>query len=112
MDEEDFESKAHITKTMTGGQSDVTRERTRVNSWEEQDYLATKEFLAKTLGVDFYQWAVDIHEGLKISKDGTEREEYVDILKGMYDEVRGFNTGLPLVREAIEEQQADKRNRR
>jgi len=85
MTEEEFQSKAHITKHMTGDQYDVHRERTRVNSWEEHDYLHWKEFLAKTLGVDFYQTDVEIYEGLKISKDGLSREEDVEVLKGMYE---------------------------
>lgn len=91
--EEDFQSKAHITKHMTGDQYNITRERTRVNSWEEQDYLSWKEFLAKTLGVDFYETGAKIHMGLKISKDGLSREEDVEVLKGMYDEEKGRDVG-------------------
>ena len=109
MTEEEFQSKAHITKHMTGDQYDVHRERTRVNSWEEHDYLHWKEFLAKTLGVDFYQTDVEIYEGLKISKDGLSREEDVEVLKGMYEEQRGFYSGLPIVTEAINSLETEER---
>jgi len=95
-EEKDFESKAHITKHMTGAKYDVIRERTRVNSWEEQDYLSNKEYYAKTLHVPFYQVGAEIHEGLKISKDGLVREEDVEVLKGMYSSERSFNTGIRL----------------
>lgn len=53
--------------------------------------------------VPFYGVAAKIHMGLKISKDGLSREEDTTVLKGMYDEMRGFNTGFPLI-EALEEQ--------
>jgi hypothetical protein len=102
MVEEDFESKAHITKHLTGSQYDIIRERTRVNSWEEQDYINWKEFLASTLGVPFYKTGAKIYMGLKISKDGLSREEDVEVLKGMYEEQKGFYSGFPMVSDAIE----------
>jgi len=109
MTEEEFQSKAHITKHMTGDQYNVHRERTRVNSWEEQDYLHWKEFLAKTLGVKFYQTDVEIYEGLKISKDGLSREEDVEVLKGMYrDEAeKGRNVGWKIWRKAFGSEDGD-----
>ena len=49
MTEENFESKRHITKHLTLNRYGRTEEATRVNSWPEQDYLAWKLFLARTL---------------------------------------------------------------
>jgi hypothetical protein len=51
-EEEDFESKSHVTKHLTGSRFNIIRERTRINSWEEQDFLNWKEFLAFTLSMD------------------------------------------------------------
>lgn len=112
MTEEDFESKAHITKHMTGDQYNVTRERTRINSWEEQDYLNWKEFKAAVFGVSFYKTGANIYEGFKISKDGLSREEDVEVLKGMYEPEKGFYTGSPLVAEAIMDMDDNKAKRR
>lgn len=53
--------------------------------------------------VPFYKKGVTIHMSLKISKDGLSREEDTVVLKGMYDELRGFNTGFPLI-DALEDQ--------
>lgn len=52
MPDDDFHTKEHITKHLTGARYNVIRERTRVNSWEEQDYLLWKEFIARTLTMD------------------------------------------------------------
>lgn len=49
MTEEDFESKKHITRHLTLNRYGQTEEATRVNSWQEQDYLSWKLFLARTL---------------------------------------------------------------
>lgn len=49
MPEEDFESKKHVTRHLTLGRYGRTEEATRVNSWEEQDYLSWKLFKARTL---------------------------------------------------------------
>jgi hypothetical protein len=49
MNEENFESKQHVTKHLTLGRFGMTEEATRVNSWPEQDYLSWKLFLARTL---------------------------------------------------------------
>ena len=49
MVEEDFESKKHVTRHLTLGRYGRTEEATRVNSWEEQDYLSWKLFKARTL---------------------------------------------------------------
>ena len=49
MTEDNFESKRHITKHLTLNRYGRTEEATRVNSWPEQDYLAWKLFLARTL---------------------------------------------------------------
>ena len=49
MVEEDFESKKHVTRHLTLGRFGRTEEATRVNSWEEQDYLSWKLFKARTL---------------------------------------------------------------
>jgi len=51
--------------------------------------------------IAFLQIAVDVYNGYKISKDGLSREEDVEVMKGINDEERGFNTGLPLVSRAI-----------
>ncbi len=96
----------HLTKHLTGGSSEVIRERTRINSAEEQDYLNWQEFLSKTLGVDFYKHAAQIYMGLKISKDGLSRQEDVEAIKGLSEQQRRFNTGLQITElgEAMEKQ--------
>lgn len=91
--EDDFHPKEHITKHLTGAIYDRIRERTRVNSWEEQDLLLWWEYKAKTLGVDFYQDGADIYQGLKISKDGLSREEDVEVMKGVLEEELGKDIG-------------------
>jgi len=98
MPEENFESRSHITKHLTGAKFDKTEERTRINSWEEQDYLNWKKFLAKTLGVSFYEQGVEIYMSMKISKDGLSREEDVELGKGMYDEGKGRDVGWKVFR--------------
>ena len=100
--EENFESRSHITKHLTGNDFRKTSERTRVNSWPEQDYLLWKSFLYKTLAVDFYGQGVEIYESLKISKDGLSREEDVELGKGMYaDESKKRNIGYKIWKEAF-----------
>ena len=53
--------------------------------------------------VPFFRNGANTYMSLKVSKDGDERKEDVEVLKGMYDENRGFNTGFPLI-QALEEQ--------
>ena len=50
--EESFESKKHITKHLTLNRFGQTEEATRVNSWQEQDFLSWKLFLARNLTPD------------------------------------------------------------
>ena len=57
---------------------------------------------AKTF-VPFYESGAQIYMSLKLSKDGLSRVEDTDVLKGMYEESRGFNTGFPLI-QALEDQ--------
>lgn len=52
MNEQDFQSKAHVTKHLTLNRFGRQEEATRVNSWEENDYLNWKLFLAGTLVPD------------------------------------------------------------
>ena len=99
---------AYLTRTLAERTHHVD-ERTRVNSYEQFDLWAYNHFLYEQLGVVMYRDAAVIEERLMISKDGKEREEYVQALQPMNDPQRGFNTGFPIVTEAIEEQ---KRNRR
>lgn len=47
--EEDFQSKAHVTRHLTLGRYGRIEEATRVNSWPELDWLNWKLFLADTL---------------------------------------------------------------
>ena len=65
--------------------------------------------------IGFLQDAVDIYNGYKISKDGLSREEDVEVMKGIYEEQKGFYSGFPMVAEAItdmEETQNRKGRRR
>lgn len=102
MPEENFESRSHITKHLTGAKFDKTEERTRINSWEEQDYLNWKKFLAKTLGVSFYEQGVEIYMSMEISKDGLSREEDVELGKGMYaDDEKKRNIGYKIWKDAF-----------
>lgn len=49
---DDFHTKEHITKHLTGARYDIIRERSRVNSAEEQAFLNWEEFIARTLTTD------------------------------------------------------------
>jgi len=52
MREEDFQSKAHVTRHLTLNRFGRQEEATRINSWEENDYLNWKLFKAATLTPD------------------------------------------------------------
>ena len=52
MTDDDFHTKEHITKHLTGAQFNLIRERSRVNSADEQAFLNWDEFVAKTLTTD------------------------------------------------------------
>jgi hypothetical protein len=52
MSDDDFHTKEHITKHLTGAQYDLIRERSRVNSADEQAFLNWQEFIARTLTTD------------------------------------------------------------
>jgi hypothetical protein len=101
MDEQDFRSKEHVTRHMTLNRYGKTEEATDVDSWPEQDYLSAKLFKARTLGVKFYETRAQIFMSLKISKDRQSRIEDKEVLQGMYEDEKGFNTGLPIVKRAI-----------
>lgn len=81
-------------------------ERTRVNSYEQFDLWSYDLFLHSQLGVKMYFDEAAIDMRLMISKDGKSREEMVQSLQAMNDMNRGFNTGLPLLTEAIVDQKA------
>ncbi len=49
MTDDDFHTKEHITKHLTGAEYDVIRERTRVNSADELAFVNWEEFVAETL---------------------------------------------------------------
>ena len=99
---------AYLTRTLAERTRHVD-ERTRVNSYEQFDLWSYNHFLYTQLGIAMYNEAAVIEERLMISKDGKEREEYVQGLQAMNEMQRGFNTGFPLVAEAIEEQKRQKR---
>lgn len=106
--EEDFHPKEHITKHLTGAIYNLIRERTRINSWEEQDYLLWVEYKAKTLGVDFYQIGADIYQGLKISKDGLSREEDVEVMRGVLEDDLGKDIGQKIFKKVFGGQEKEK----
>jgi len=101
--EDDFVAKGHLTKHLTGNQFEVIRERTRINSWEELDYVTWKEMCAEDLGVPLYKLTITIHHGSKISKDGESRKEDVDAIYGFQDEYGEGRkaTGLRRVSDAL-----------
>ena len=99
---------AYLTRTLAERTHHVD-ERTRVNSYEQFDLWAYNHFLYDQLGVRMYRDAAVIEERLMISKDGKEREEYVQGLQAMNDLQRGYNSGFALVSEAIEEQKRPRR---
>lgn len=68
MREEDFQSKAHVTRHLTLDRFGRIEEATRVNSWPEQDYLAWKMFLADTLQPDMVT-----PSGLKTISDASRK---------------------------------------
>ena len=94
---------AYLTRTLAQRTEHVD-ERTRVNSYEQFDLWSYQHFLYTQLGVEMYQDEAVIDERLMISKDGKEREEYVQALQPMNDLQRGPYTGLQLVSEAIDDQ--------
>lgn len=94
--EQKIHPQSHLTKYLTGGQFDVVRERIRVNSAEELAYLHRKEFLARTLGIKFYQTGIDIYGGLKISKDGLGREEAVLGMRSMNEPNKVYQSGFQI----------------
>ena len=98
---------AYITRTLAERTHHVD-ERTRVNSYEQFDLWSYQHFLYSQLGVQMYQAEAVIDERLMISKDGKEREEYVQGLQAMNNIPRGFDSGLQLVSEAIDDQRRRK----
>ena len=52
MTDDDFHTKEHITKHLTGAQYNLIRERTRINSAAEQAFVNWEEFVARTLTTD------------------------------------------------------------
>jgi hypothetical protein len=88
--EDEFVAVGHITQHLTGGTFELIHERTRINSWEELDYVTWKMLLGADLNVALYKMSVAIHLGCKISKDGESRKEDVDALFGLQ---KGFEEG-------------------
>lgn len=84
--EDEFVAKGHLTKHLTGDQYNVIIERSRINSWEELDYITWKKLLADDLDVELYKKTTEIHLGCKISKDGESRKEDVDAIYGLQNE--------------------------
>jgi hypothetical protein len=100
---DNFVAVGHITQHLTGGTFELIHERTRINSWEELDYVTWKMLLGADLDVALYKMSVAIHLGCKISKDGESRKEDVDALFGLQ---KGFEedrkaTGLRQATQAI-----------
>jgi len=98
------DSKSHLTKTLTGGRSDLVEERSEVNSPEELRWDVYNRVWAELVW-PIFGTTPNHHFSAKVGKDRGSRKEYSDVLKGMYDEFRGFNAGLPLI-EALEDQAA------
>jgi hypothetical protein len=96
---------AFITRNLAERTKHVD-ERTRVNSYEQFDLWSYNLFLHSQLGVRMYFDEAAIDMRLMISKDGKSREEMVQSLQAMNDLQRGFNTGMPLLTEAIVDQRA------
>lgn len=93
----------HITKFGFTRDKEVD-ERSRVDSYDELVFLNRKKVLARVLKLEIYDIIATTHLHLKISKDGKAREEAVESLRATNEPMRGFNTGLPLVSEAIDAQ--------
>ena len=106
--EEDFQSKAHLTRHQTGDRFDLIRERAEVNSPEELDWLHNKEYYGIVLGLEFYKVGVAVYGGWKISKDRGSRKENVEVLRGMYEEWKRDFTAGAKVRDAIIDYRRDK----
>lgn len=84
-------------------------ERTRLPSYEEMDYIDWNLFLSDVLGVRIYRVEANTRMRLLISKDGLSRSEAVEALKAMNDLQRGFNTGFPMLTEALTAQRDKKK---
>jgi len=79
-------------------------ERTRIHSYEELDYLDYNLFLYQVLGVRIYEISAKTHMQLLISKDGESRKEAVQALQAMNEFHKGYNTGFPILTDALEQQ--------
>jgi hypothetical protein len=101
--EDEFVAKGHLTKHLTGDQYNIIIERSRINSWEELDYVTWKKLLADDLDVELYKKTTEIHLGCKISKDGESRKEDVDAIYGLQNEYEDGKkaTGLRRATQAI-----------
>ena len=101
--EDEFVAKGHLTKHLTGNTFKVIRERTRINSWEELDYITWKMLLFEDLKAPLYGIVCEIHQGSKISKDGEGRKEDVEAIYGLQNEFEEGRkaTGLRRASEAI-----------
>lgn len=101
---------------MDNEKTNMTQLRQLLNAMSRQDlsFDDVVELLREMSDADkpfgfFYLKGAAIHMSLKVSKDGKSREEDTTVLKGsMWDEMRAFNTGLPLI-DALEDQSEPKR---
>lgn len=97
------EPQSYITKFSFQRDEEVD-ERTRVDSYEELVFLNRQCVLGRILKVPVYQVISRSWMHLKISKDGTSREEAVRSLQATNEMQRGFKSGLRIVSEAIDDQ--------
>lgn len=96
------DSKSHLTKHQTGGRYDIVEERSEVNSPEELRWLVYNR-VWEDLVWPIFGVAPNHHFSGKVGKDRGSRKENVEVLKGMYEEMKPFRGGLPLI-EALEDQ--------
>src|SRR4030042_3865923 len=110
--EDDFVAKGHLTKHLTGGTYEIIRQRTRISSWEEKDYLSWEEILANDLGMELSKSISEIDMGLNMSKDGLSRTEDVDAIYGFRDEYGDGRkaSGLRRGREEIQQRRRGDRS--
>lgn len=104
MDDDKFmEPQSFLTK-MLAKWSPRVDERTRIMSYEELDWMDSNMLLSQVLGVPVYGVEATTHMRLLISKDGLSRQEVVQGIQALNMPIRGFDTGLPLLTDAISNQ--------
>lgn len=105
----DRDHRSHMTMAMTLGSPKDLEKSSDIGSGEEMAWMTSTDIDGQIMS-PIFQMPRRSLLGHKISKDRKSREEYKEILsKGQHptDPYGIFNTGLPIVRAAIEKQREE-----